>query len=76
MSDDRYCCVNKIEMNQLCTKCYNAFFSDPEFQIQMFDDYGLEPINPSSMSSAVCECGGGAIADNTHSPWCPKFRKD
>lgn len=71
MSDKKpYCCVNKMNMHELCAYCYNAFFSDEDFQIQMFDDYGLEPLSKQELR---CECGGSAVANNTHSAWCPKF---
>jgi hypothetical protein len=69
-----FCCINKLELHTLCALCYEAFFSDPDFQIQMFDDYGLEPMVSSSSSMEVCECGGGSVAANTHSAWCPKWR--
>lgn len=75
MSDNKtFCCLDKLELHSMCTRCYEAFFSDPDFQIQMFDDYGLEPMVSSSSSMEVCECGGGAVAANTHSAWCPKWR--
>jgi len=70
-----YCCLNTLDMSKMCKRCYEAFFSDPEYQIQMFEGYGLEPMVSASSSMEVCECGGGAVAANTHSDWCPKFRK-
>jgi len=77
MSDRKeFCCLDKLAMYEMCEKCYDAFFSDPDFQIQMFEDYGLEPMVSSSSSMEVCECGGGAVASNTHSAWCPRYRKE
>lgn len=77
MSDRKdYCCLEKWSMDEMCKRCYEAYFSDPAFQMAMFDDYGLEPMLSSSSSMEICECGGGAIAANTHSAWCPRYRKE
>jgi len=69
-----YCCLNTLDMSKMCKRCYEAFFSDPEYQIQMVDGYGLEPM-VSSSSMAACECGSEASGGTTHSHWCPKYRK-
>lgn len=70
MSDKKFCCSDKMNMYEMCAYCYNAFFTDPDFQIEMYDDYGFEPMNTTELK---CECGGSKVADNTHSAWCPKF---
>lgn len=61
-------------MYEMCRTCYDAFFSDPEFQIEMYEDYGFEPMISSSSSTAACECGSEAAGGTTHSHWCPKFQ--
>jgi hypothetical protein len=74
MSDDKkvFCCADKYNLYEMCSHCYNSYFSDPEFEAAMhdayWDDYGTKP-----SPELKCECGGGAIANNTHSSWCPKF---
>ena len=70
----KFCCTDKMNMYEMCTYCYNAFFTDPDFEFEMFEDYKTEPQVSSSILK--CECGGGAIANNTHSAWCPMFIDD
>lgn len=72
MSDSKkFCCADKANMYEMCSYCYNAFFTDPEFEAAMYEDYWSEP-RVSSSSSLVCECGSEAAGGTTHSDWCPK----
>ncbi|NDG29301.1 hypothetical protein EB118_04260 [bacterium] len=59
-------------MYEMCESCYNAYFSDPDFEAAMHEAYWNEQDNRVS-NQLKCECGGGAVANNTHSAWCPKF---
>lgn len=59
---------------EMCSYCYNAYFSDPDFEMQMHEDYQREP--QVSSPAKACECGGSKISDATHSAWCPLFHDD
>lgn len=59
-------------MYEMCMDCYNAYFSDPDFEAAMHEAYWNERDNTAQISNK-CECGGGSISDNTHSDWCPLF---
>ncbi len=76
MSDKKFCCADKFNMYEMCNNCYNAFFTDPEFQVQFYENYENEPRVTSSMSFEVCECGSEASGGTTHSDWCPKFTRN
>lgn len=68
----KFCCLDKMNFYEMCSYCYNAYFSDPNFEAAMHDAYWDEEDNKMH-STKVCECGGGKIANNTHSAWCPMF---
>ncbi len=73
MSDKKiFCCADKMNMYEMCINCYNAYFSDPDFEAAMHAAYWAEQDNHTNYELR-CECGGSKIADNTHSAWCPKF---
>lgn len=74
MSNKKFCCLDKTNFYEMCVACYNAYFTDPNFEAQMHDDYWSE--TQTAPSNGPCECGGSAVADNTHSAWCPKFQDD
>lgn len=72
-SKDKFCCSDKMNMYELCAKCYQAFFSDPDFLPDWLakDEY-LDGVSPKF---AICECGSEASGGTTHSHWCPKGEK-
>lgn len=72
--DDKkvFCCADKVNMYEMCVKCYNAYFSDPDFEAAMHEAYWAD-IDNQSRYELRCECGGSKVADNTHSAWCPRF---
>lgn len=75
MSDDdkkAFCCADKFNMYEMCVRCYNAYFSDPDFEAAMHEAYWAEQDN-HVIGELKCECGGESVANNTHSSWCPKF---
>jgi len=76
MSDDKkiFCCVDKVNMYEMCGRCYNAYFSDPEFEAAMHDAYWAEADNKMH-TEVKCECGGESTGDNLHSHWCPKWQR-
>lgn len=71
----QFCCLDKTNFYEMCSHCYNAYFSDPEFEAALHDAYWTEQDNKAQVVKA-CECGGSSVADNTHSAWCPKFVDD
>ncbi|NBU33846.1 hypothetical protein EBZ38_03375 [bacterium] len=76
MSDRKFCCAGKYNMYEMCSYCYNAYFSDPDFEAAMHEAYWAEHDNKYKREELKCECGGESVSDNTHSSWCPKFRGD
>lgn len=75
--DDKkiFCCADKFNMYEMCRDCYNAYFSDPDFEAAMHEAYWNEKDN--TMHGGIkCECGGSIVGNNTHSDWCPKFIKE
>lgn len=70
----QFCCLDKLNFYEMCSYCYNAYFTDPDFEVQMYEDYKSEP--KVSSANAKCECGGSSVSDVTHSVWCPLFRDD
>ena len=73
IDEKKFCCTDKMNMYEMCVTCYNAFFSDPDFQIEMYEHIESEP--RVSSPATVCECGGESTGDNLHSHWCPKWQK-
>lgn len=69
MSGKKFCCVTKTNFYEMCIDCYNAYFSDPDFEMAMYEAWENEP---KVSSSTVCECGSEAAGGTTHSHWCPK----
>lgn len=63
-------------MYEMCSYCYNAFFTDPDFEQELYDTYWEEQNVSSSTSVKICECGGNVVANNTHSSWCPLFEEE
>lgn len=57
---------------EMCSHCYNAYFTDPEFEAALHEAYWTEEDNKVTVK-VECECGGSSVSDNTHSSWCPKF---
>jgi hypothetical protein len=72
-SKNKFCCVDKVNLYELCTNCYNAFFNDPSFTDAMREVWETWETEPRvSSSSSICECGSESAGGTTHSHWCPK----
>lgn len=71
----KFCCLDKMNFYEMCSHCYNAYFTDPDFESALHEGYWVEQDNKMTKRKG-CECGGNAVADNTHSPWCPKYEDD
>lgn len=70
-SKNKYCCLDKWNFYEMCSYCYNAYFSDPSFEEALRENWHEEP-KVSSSSSSMCECGSEKAGGTTHSHWCPK----
>ena len=68
----KYCCLDKWNFYEMCSHCYNAYFTDPGFEQALYENWHQEP---RVSSSNVCECGSEKAGGTTHSHWCPKGEK-
>jgi hypothetical protein len=68
------CCINKVNLYEMCLDCYNLYFADPNaFMLQdLYDVYLEEKANSSPYKQLTCECGSESYGGTTHSHWCPK----
>jgi hypothetical protein len=71
---NKFCCSDKYNLYEMCLSCYNAYFTDPEFEAAMHDSYWNEQ-DIKYIGGAKCECGGESTGENLHSHWCPKGSK-
>ena len=68
-----FCCLGKMNMYEMCMDCYNAYFSDPDFEAAMHEAYWNEK-DIYANTENKCECGSEASGGTTHSHWCPKWQ--
>lgn len=69
---NKYCCLDKTNFYEMCMNCYNAYFTDPDFEAAMFEYFENWHNEPKVSSATICECGSEAAGGTTHSHWCPK----
>lgn len=69
------CCYDKKQLLQMCKDCQEEIvYSGLSSNYIVGGDIVEKQVQPE-YNYSKCECGGEKVSDNTHSYWCPKWKK-
>lgn len=69
------CCYDKKQLLQMCKDCQEEIVYSGLSSNYIVGGDIVEKKENIGYNNSKCECGGDKVARNTHSHWCPKWKK-